>query len=50
MSKVKEGFLLIVTGIWEMIKGGFLREKDGRVAFTTEGFFVSNAVLRELLY
>jgi len=37
------------AALGQMIKGGFLKERDGRVAFTTEGFFVSNAVLCELL-
>ena len=31
------------------VKAGYLSQKDGRIAFTDEGFFVSNAVLRELL-
>ena len=32
------------------IEGGLLEEKDGRICFTDRGFFVSNAVLSELLY
>lgn len=36
--------------IKQFISGGFLKERDGRIAFTDEGFFVSNAVLSELLF
>lgn len=31
------------------VKAGFLLEQDGRIAFTTRGFFVSNAILSEML-
>ena len=31
------------------IKGGLLKESQGRIAFTDRGFFVSNAILSELL-
>lgn len=33
----------------ERIRQGFLREEGGRISFTTKGFFVSNAILSELL-
>lgn len=32
-----------------LVSGGFLCERDGHIAFTTKGFFVSNAVLCEML-
>jgi len=33
----------------EFIRMGLLSEKDGRISFTIEGVFVSNAVLSEML-
>ena len=33
----------------KFIKGGFMRERDGRIAFTTGGFLVSNTILSEIL-
>ena len=32
------------------IDAGFLLEKNGRICFSDKGFFVSNAILSELLY
>ena len=32
-----------------LIKAGFLWEKNGRVGFTTKGFFVSNTILAQML-
>lgn len=31
------------------IKAGFFSERDGRIAFSTKGFFVSNSILSEML-
>lgn len=31
------------------IKGGFMTESEGRIAFTTKGFLVSNTILSEML-
>ena len=35
--------------IRQMIKNGFMQEKDGRISFTDKGFFVSNHILSEIL-
>ena len=34
----------------KFIDAGFLLEKNGRICFSDKGFFVSNAILSELLY
>ena len=39
-----------MPNIRRFIDGGLLREKNGRIAFTDEGFFVSNAVISELIF
>ncbi len=31
------------------VKNGFMKEEGGRIAFTTKGFFVSNAILSDML-
>ena len=33
----------------EFVRMGFLKEVNGRIAFTTEGVFVSNAILSDML-
>ena len=33
----------------ELIRMGFLQEREGRISFTTKGFFVSNAILSDML-
>ena len=42
---MKEDFPMIS----QYIEEGFLRETNGRIAFTTKGFFVSNAILSQML-
>ena len=32
-----------------MVESGFMKDENGRIAFTDEGFFVSNAILAEML-
>ncbi len=39
--------LLPALGAW--IKEGYMKRQNGRIAFTDKGFFVSNAILSELL-
>ena len=33
----------------QMIKDGFMQQKDGRISFTDKGFFVSNHILSQIL-
>ena len=33
----------------ELIRGGFLNETDGHIAFTDKGFFVSNTILADMI-
>ena len=35
--------------VCRMIDGGFMKKENGRIAFTDKGFFVSNAILAEML-
>ncbi len=40
---------LLTPLVRQYIQMGFLDEKDGHIAFTSKGFFVSNAILSEIL-
>ncbi len=35
--------------VCQMIKSGFMQERNGRISFTDKGFFVSNHILSEIL-
>ena len=42
-------FMTDYPQVKKFIEQGFLKEKDGRISFTTKGFFVSNAILSDML-
>ena len=42
-------FFDVYPSAYEFIKMGFMRECEGRIAFTTKGFLVSNAILSQML-
>ena len=48
-SLLKRDFKSDFLGIDALVEGGFLWERDGRIGFTTKGFFVSNTILAQML-
>ncbi len=44
-----EEFIARYPTVPRMLAEGFMKEKNGRIAFTDRGFFVSNAILAEML-
>ena len=45
----KKDFKAFYPAVDGYIKNGFMIERDGKIAFTTKGFLVSNAILSEIL-
>jgi oxygen-independent coproporphyrinogen-3 oxidase len=48
-EKYRKAFGGCFPSVEKFINGGFMREQNGRVAFTEKGFLVSNAILSELI-
>ncbi len=48
-KKTKKSFFEFYGRAQEMIAMGYMRVEDGRIAFTDKGFFVSNAILADML-
>ena len=44
-----EEFTIRYPTVRRMIEAGFMKEENGRISFTDRGFFVSNAILAEML-
>ncbi len=49
LARTGEEFEVRYPTVRRMIEGGFMKDEDGRIAFTDQGFFVSNAILAEML-
>ena len=49
LARTGEDFEARYPTVRRMIAGGFMKDENGRIAFTDEGFFVSNAILAEML-
>ncbi len=47
--KLIYGKELLTPTVRKYINAGFFEEKNGRISFTSKGFFVSNAILSEIL-
>ena len=45
----KKEFKELYPSVDRYIENGFMVERDGKIAFTTKGFLVSNAILSEIL-
>ncbi len=49
LAMTGEEFTVRYPTVRRMLDGGFMKEENGRIAFTDRGFFVSNAILAEML-
>ena len=49
-STFKKQFLCEYAGVLDFVKSGHMVNENGRVAFTKEGFFVSNYILSSILH
>ena len=48
-ERTGEDFEVRYPSVGRMIRGGFMQKENGRISFTDKGFFVSNAILAEML-
>ena len=48
-KKAKKSFVELYGRTNELIKNGYIKYENGRIAFTDKGFFVSNAILSDML-
>ena len=48
-GEYRKSFGVCFPSVEKFINGGFMREQNGRVAFTEKGFLVSNAILSEFI-
>lgn len=48
-ARTGENFEARYPSLSRMIDGGFMKKENGRISFTDKGFFVSNAILAEML-
>ena len=48
-ARTGEEFEARYPTVRRMVAAGLMKDENGRIAFTDEGFFVSNAILAEML-